>query len=325
MAALHHSDSNTPIKRLGYGAMVLEGFYGAVTEEQSVTVLRHAIDNELMIDTADAYGGGHNEILVGQAISNQRSKAFIASKFGIIFEEGHSGSEVPTGWGYSLNVNGSGEYMRHCLHNTLQRLGTDYLDLYYAHFADPNIPIEETVGAMADTVAEGKVRYLGLSNVTAEQVRRAHAVHPIAAVQYEYSLWRREAEVDLLPTLRELGINLVAWSPLGSGFLTGNVEQLPEGDFRNNNPRFSSENLSSNKDRFGPLKAIAQELDATPAQLVLAWLLHQGDDVLAIPGSRKVERVDENSGALELQLSDELLAIIDSQFELGCAQGQTMI
>ncbi|MEJ2040277.1 MAG: aldo/keto reductase, partial [Desulfosarcinaceae bacterium] len=202
--------------------MVLEGIYGAIDEGSALAVLRHALDLGCsLIDTADAYGNGHNEQLVGRALADRRGRAFVATKFGIVFEAGEKGTPVTTGWGFSLPINGRPGYARRALESSLARLAMDHIDLWYLHYPDPDIPIEETVGAMAEMVAEGKVRFLGLSNVTAEQVRRAHKVHPVAAVQYEYSLWRREAETDLLPVLRELGIALVPWSPLGGGFLTG--------------------------------------------------------------------------------------------------------
>jgi len=200
-----------------------------------------------------------------------------------------------------------------------------HIDLWYAHYPDPAVPMAETVGAMAEAVQAGKVRYLGLSNVTAEQVREAHAVHPIAAVQYEYSLWRREIETELLPTLRELGIALVPWSPLGSGFLTGTVNNLTEDDFRNNNPRYQGENLASNQERFAPLLSLAGELGITAAQLSLAWLLHQGDDIIPIPGTRKPERVTENTQAAEVALDEATVEKIARLAAPGLAKGQTLV
>jgi len=200
-----------------------------------------------------------------------------------------------------------------------------HIDLWYAHYPDPAVPMAETVGAMAEAVQAGKVRYLGLSNVTAEQVREAHAVHPIAAVQYEYSLWRREIETELLPTLRELGIALVPWSPLGSGFLTGTVNNLTEDDFRNNNPRYQGENLASNQERFAPLLSLAGELGITAAQLSLAWLLHQGDDIIPIPGTRTPERVTENTQAAEVALDEATVEKIARLAAPGLAKGQTLV
>lgn len=311
---------------LGYGAMVLEGYYGASDDGQAVDTIGRALDAGLtMIDSADAYGNGHNETLVGRAIRGRRDQAFVATKFGIVFDENEDGTDLPTGWGFSLKINGTPAYARKAIAASLKRLGVEFIDLWYAHYADPQTPIEETVGAMADEVRSGKVRYLGLSNVTAEQVRRAHAVHPITAVQYEYSLWRREAETELLPTLRELGIALVAWSPLGSGFLTGTVADLDRNDFRNNNPRFAGRNLAANRDRFAPLLQLAQELGVTAAQLALAWLLHGGEDIFPIPGTRRPDRIDENAKAASVQLSSTILQKIDGLARPGLAEGVTLV
>lgn len=319
--------SNGPsVGRLGYGAMVLEGYYGVSDDEQAVGTIQRALDVGMnMIDTADAYGNGHNELLVGRAIAGMRQQAFVATKFGIVFDENESGTDLPTGWGFSLKINGRPSYVRKALNSSLERLAVDVIDLWYAHYADPATPIEETVGAMAEAVHAGNVRYLGLSNVTSEQVRRAHRVHPITAVQFEYSLWRREAEAELLPTLRELGIALVGWSPLGSGFLTGTVTGLGTSDFRQHNPRFAGENLASNRDRFMPFMAVAEELGVTPAQLALAWLLHQGQDVFPIPGSRRAERVEENAKAADIRLTWELLKRIDELARPGLAEGATLV
>ena len=311
---------------IGYGAMGLEGYYGSVGEEQSEGVIRHALEMGCtMIDTADAYGNGHNELLVGRAVADHLDKAFVATKFGIVFEPDQTGSDVPTGWGFSLKINGTPAYVSHCLSQSLKRLGTDYIDLWYAHYPDPAVPIEETVGAMAQAVKQGKVHHLGLSNVTAEQIRRAHQVHPISAVQYEYSLWRREVETEILPTLRELGIALVPWSPLGGGFLTGTVHQLGADDFRNNNPRYQGANLASNKERFAPLMDLAKEFGITSAQLSLAWLLHQGDDIIPIPGTRNPARVEENAAAAQINLPPDVVDKISRLAAPGMAQGATLL
>lgn len=310
---------------LGYGAMVLEGYYGASDDDQAVGTIRHALDLGMMVDSADAYGNGHNEALVGRALKDRGKKAFVATKFGIVFDENEAARDLTTGWGFSLRINATPEYAKRALEGSLKRLGVEAIDLWYAHYADPGTPIEETVGAMAKAVAAGKVRHLGLSNVTADQVRRAHAVHPIAAVQYEYSLWRREAEAELLPTLRELGIALVAWSPLGAGFLTGGVKRLDQNDFRRNSPRYAGGNLAANRDRFQPLMDLAGELEITPAQLALAWLLHQGDDIIPIPGTRKPERLDENAKAAEIRLGADVLQRIDELAPPGLAQGATLL
>ncbi len=311
---------------IGYGAMVLEGYYGSSDDTLAVETIQCALDvGTNLIDSADAYGSGHNETLVGRAIAERRDQAFVCTKFGIVFEEGDTGTEVPTGWGFSLRINGTPAYAHKALDASLARLGVETIDLWYAHYPDPGVPIEETVGAMADAVRAGKVRHLGLSNVNADQVRRAHAVHPIAAVQYEYSLWRREAETTLNPVLEELGIALVPWSPLGSGFLTGSVEKVEGGDFRTSNPRYSKENLSTNLDRFASLFDLADELDVTPAQLALAWLLHRGPYVVPIPGTRKLDRIVENADAAEIELDRDTLARIDVLAPLGLAEGATLI
>jgi aryl-alcohol dehydrogenase-like predicted oxidoreductase len=306
--------------------MVLEGYYGASDDKQAVRTIRRALDVGMtMIDSADAYGNGHNELLIACAIEGRRDQAFVCSKFGIVFGEDDTGTDLRTGWGFSLQINGKPAYVRKALNDSLSRLGVDVIDLWYAHYPDPATPIEETVGAMAEAVRAGKVRYLGLSNVTAEQVRRAHAVHPIAAVQYEYSLWRREVEVSLLPVLRELEIALVPWSPLGSGFLTGTVTRLEKDDFRQNNPRYAGENLAANRDRFAPLMDVAKGLGVTPAQLALAWLLHQGEDIVPIPGTRRPERIDENAKAAAVKLDHKVLQWIDALARPGLAEGATLV
>ncbi len=311
---------------LGYGAMGLEGYYGASNDDEAVQTIRRALDFGMtMIDTADAYGNGHNEILISRAIRGRRNDAFIATKFGIVFDGKESVTELRTGWGFSLKINGKPRYAEMALTGSLRRLGVDFIDLWYAHYADPATPIEETIGGMAKAVREGKVRYLGLSNVSADEVRRAHAVHPITAVQYEYSLWRREAETALLPTLRELGIALICWSPLGSGFLTGTVRNLDKDDFRQNNPRFAGDNLAENRARYAPLLAMARELSVSPAQLALAWLLHQGKDIFPIPGTRRPDRIDENARAADIRLTGETLKRIDRVARPGLAKGATLL
>jgi len=310
---------------IGYGAMVLEGYYGASDDTDAVAALRHAIDRGMMIDTADAYGGGHNEELVARAIEGRHEHAFVATKFGIVFDEAEPSTELPTGFGFSLGINGTPAYAEKALEGSLKRLGVDCIDLWYAHYLDPAVPVEETVGAMAEAVEAGKVRHLGLSNVTADEVERAHKVHPIAAVQYEYSLWRREAEHDRLPKLRELGIALVAWSPLGAGFLAGPPQALDENDFRNAMPRFSGDNLAENRDRFQPLIDLAGEIGVTPAQMALAWLLAQGDDIVPIPGTRRPERIDENAAAAEIDLSAGYIERINWLAKPGLAAGGTLL
>ncbi len=314
------------VSAIGYGAMGLEGYYGSAAESDALATIQYALDaGTSFIDTADAYGNGRNEELIGRAVARRRQEAFLATKFGIVFEPDQQGTEVPTGWGFSLNINGNPAYVQRALDHSLQRLSSEHIDLWYLHYPDPATPIAETVGAMSEAVSAGKVKYIGLSNVTADQVRQAHQVHPIAAVQYEYSLWRREAETDLLPTLRELGIALVPWSPLGGGFLTGTITELASDDFRNNNPRFQGENFQANKDRFAPLIQVAEELDITPAQLALAWLLHQGDDIVPIPGTRKQSRVTENAAATEIALNTATVERISSLAAPGIAKGQTLL
>ena len=313
------------VSAIGYGAMVLEGYYGPADETSAVDTLRHALDIGVnFIDTADFYGEGHNETLIARALKGRRNDCVLATKFGIVGPD-EKGTEFPTGWGFSLRLNGTPDYTPRALDNSLRRLGIDTIDLWYLHFPDPATPIEETVAAMAEGIRAGKVRHLGLSNVTADQVRRAHAVHPIAAVQYEYSLWRREPEEELLPALRELGIALVPWSPLGSGFLTGTVKEVPKDDFRNNNPKYSGENLKANTDRFAPLMELAKNLGITPTQLALAWLLHQGDDIVPIPGSRKKERVSENAAAANVRLSPAVLKQINDVAKPSSVRGGALI
>ena len=314
------------VSAIGYGAMVAEGYYGAADENSAVDTIRHALDIGVnFIDTADTYGKGHNETTVARAVKGRRDDCVLATKFGIVFEPDQKGTEFQTGWGFSLQLNGTPAYARRALDGSLQRLGVDTIDLWYLHFPDPTTPIEETVAAMAEGVRAGKVRHLGLSNVTAEHVRRAHAVHPIAAVQYEYSLWRREPEQELLPALTELEIALVPWSPLGGGFLTGTVNELGKDDFRNHNPKYTGENFKANTDRFAPLLELAKTLNITPAQLALAWLLHQGENTVPIPGSRKKERVAENAAAANIHLSREVLKQINDIAPRDTVQGANLV
>ena len=310
--------------------MVLEGYYGAADESAGVDTLHHALDIGVnFIDTADAYGNGHNETLVARALKGRRNDYVVATKFGIVFEPNQPGTGIskPAGDFPCASTTWHTLYSRlhRSLDHSLKRLAVDTIDLWYLHYPDLATPIEETVAAMAEGVRAGKVRRLGLSNVTPEQARRAHAVHPIAAVQYEYSLWRREPEQTLLPALRELGIALVPWSPLGSGFLTGTVNQLAKDDFRQNNPKYAGENLKANTDRFAPLMALAKQLNITPAQLALAWLLHQANDVVPIPGSRKKERVSENAAAANVRLSPQVLKQIHDLAPVGTVQGETLV
>jgi aryl-alcohol dehydrogenase-like predicted oxidoreductase len=315
------------VSAIGYGAMVLvQGMYGDVEEEQSIRTIQHALDVGItMIDTSDAYGAdGHNERLVGRAVAGRRDQAVIATKFGYALSPDEDGTPIQTNGDIAPRVNGRPEVAKQRIDDSLRRLGVEMIDLWYLHFPDPAVPIEDTVGAMADAVNAGKVRYLGLSNVDAEQIRRAHAVHPISAVQNEYSLWTRNVEVDILPTLRELGIGLVPWAPLGSGFLSGQVTNVDQNDFRSRHPRYQAENLRQNVDRFAPLRALAEELNITPAQLALAWLLHQGSDIVPIPGTRKPEHIDSNAAAVDVVLTPEHLARIAEAAPLGLAAGKSL-
>ena len=255
------------VSAIGYGAMVLvDGMYGHADDERSLATLRHAIDaGATFLDTADAYGAGANEELVGRAIAGRRDEVQLATKWGIVHEPGEHAHAVRHAHDQTILTDARPERARPALEASLRRLGVDAIDLWYLHFVDPGVPIEESVGAMAELVGEGKVRHLGVSNVTAEQVMAAHQVHPLAAVQAEYSLWTREPEGELLPVLRELGIGLVAWSPLGAGFFAGSVDRIgaPGEDFRTNHPRFRPENLAANRDRYAPLRGIAAELGIT--------------------------------------------------------------
>jgi aryl-alcohol dehydrogenase-like predicted oxidoreductase len=314
------------VSALGYGAMVLIGLYGEVDEEKAVGALTHALDRGVtMIDTADAYGpDGSNERAVGRAIAGRRDGVAVATKWGIAAPS-ETAHRVDASYANEIWIDARPGRALEAAEASLQRLGLDAIDLWYLHVPDPGVPIEESVGAMAELVRDGKVRHLGLSNVSAEQLRRAHAVHPISAVQVEWSLWTRDPERELLPVARELGVGIVAWGPLGNGFLTGTVRELGEGDFRHNAPRFQRENLRRNADRFAPLRTLAEELAITPAQLALAWLLHQGEDVVPIPGSRSPAHIDENLDAAEIQLSPDVLERIDELVPAGAAAGEPLL
>lgn len=313
------------IRRIGYGAMGLEGYYGQSDDTTAVATLVHAIECNLMIDTADAYGAGHNELLVREAMAKAGRKAFVATKFGIVFEEGQTGSRLQTGWGFPLTINGTKPYVLRAIDRSLERLGVERIDLLYAHYLDPETPLEETVGAMAEAVRQGKVKDIGLSNVNASEIRRAQAVHPIAAVQYEYSLFRREAELEILPAVEDIGAALVCWSPLGAGFLTGQVKEIEAGDFRNHNPKMQGENFTSNLQRLEEIRRIATDAGTTPALLALAWLLARSPATLPIPGSRKASRIDENLQALSVRLSPEILTALDTVAPVGTFQGASLL
>lgn len=298
---------------IGLGGMALTGVYGEIHERESIRLIHHALEIGVnFIDTADAYADGCNEELIGKAISGKRSHVVIATKFGIVYDRRYEGATLRTGWGLEFPINCSPDYARQALDASLRRLGVETIDLWYAHYPDPGIPIEATVQAMAEAVQSGKVRYLGLSNATAEQVRRAHRIHPISAVQGEYSLWQREYEKELLPVLRELGIGFIPWAPLGTGFLTGTVQRLNPEDFRNRIPRFQNNNFSRNLDHYHPIMALAKEKGITPAQLALAWLLHQYQGIVPIPGTTSLKHLEENAASVRVVLTERQLDHIAS-------------
>ena len=303
------------VSRMGLGCMGMSEFYGTGDENESIRTIHRALEMGMnFLDTADIYGVGRNEDLVGKAIRDRRDKAVLATKFGNV--RGADGS-----W---LGVNGKPEYVRSCCEASLRRLGVDVIDLYYQHRVDPNTPIEDTVGAMADLVRQGKVRYLGLSEAAPATIRRACAAHPIAALQTEYSLWTRDPENEVLPTCRELGVGFVSYSPLGRGIFGGKIKSLndvEEGDYRRNNPRYAEENLAHNLSLVARLEKIAAEKKCRPAQLALAWLLARGEDIFPIPGTKRVERLEENAGALEVALTPEDIARLDAAFPPGAAKG----
>jgi aryl-alcohol dehydrogenase-like predicted oxidoreductase len=293
------------VSALGLGCMGMSEFYGATDETESVATIHRALDlGVTFLDTSDAYGPHTNEELVGRAIADRRDGVVLATKFGLVRDP-----DDPT----TRGVNGRPEYVRAAAEGSLKRLGVETIDLYYQHRVDPDVAIEETVGAMAELVAEGKVRALGLSEAGPDTIRRAHAVHPIAAVQSEYSLWSRDLEDAVLPTLTELGIGLVAYSPLGRGFLTGaitSIDDLDADDYRRSSPRFVGDNFQKNLDLVEKVKALAADKGVTPAQLGLAWVLARGDGIVPIPGTKRRTRLEENVGALDVTLTDAELEAI---------------
>jgi aryl-alcohol dehydrogenase-like predicted oxidoreductase len=305
--------TNLTVSALGLGCMGMSEFYGPGDDAESIATIHRALDlGVTFLDTADTYGIGRNEELVGRAIAGRRDEVVLATKFGIVREDG------------ARRVDSSGAYAKQAVEASLRRLQTDHIDLYYLHRRNPGVPIEETVGALTELVQDGKIRHIGLSEVSAATLRAACAVHPITALQSEWSLFTRGIEEEIVPAARELGVGIVPYSPIGRGFLTGryaSIDDLAEDDFRRYQPRFQGDNLEANLRLVARVREIAEEAGATSAQLALAWLLHRGDDVVPIPGTKRVKYVEENAAAADIALTEDQLAALAEAMPAGAAAG----